>query len=857
MQNKFFIKIILLSFLIIFNNANNVFANDVLIDAQVIDIKEKGNLILASGTVRITDGNRIEISGEKAKYNKINEIIEILGNVTLFDKEKNYLAKSNKVIFDRKKNIIFTFGDTVINLLDNNNNTNLELKGKNSFFDKNKKIIEVDKNVIFKDNLNNYEIFSEKIIYSISKGTIKSLNDTKINYKNEFLISTKDIYFDKNKNTFYTQQKTIISDNFENIFELANLNFNLNENIFKGKEIKLYDKNKNTLELKNGFVDLNSNELIGSDFNFKFDKGIFGNPENDPRLVGRYIITNQSNTIMKKSKFTTCKNIVGQCPSWSISAEEARHIKEKKRVEYKNAWLEIYDVPVIYFPYFFHPDPSVERQSGFLFPQFINSSNLGFSTQIPYFKAIDNDKDLTISPRIYTNNNLFLQTEYRQAFKNSKFITDFSYNKKEDSNSHFFSSLIGDFENSFYEMKVQTISNEDYLKKYQIISPLIKDYSVLESSILYEKFDEDYSFSTSLNIFEDLSKEDNDKYEYLFPNYEFNKDTYLNNSTFDTFNFRSSGNYRKFNTNIDEADIINDFLFVGNNTKQLNNFNTNLNLLVRNINTYGNLSEIYKDDTDYKVLSSLMLDLKYPLFKKTEKKKQFLTPLASLRYSPNKGTNLNSENVFINYQNLFDLDRINNKTVESGGAATLGLEYKNLNQFDTENVKLGLAINLRLDEDKDIPKSSSLGQKTSDLIGYSGINVSENFSLSYNFSIDQDLDETNYSLVTAKYNGKKLKSSFEYLEKSNLIGDESYLTNLTQLEINKSNSIAFETTKNIDKNLTNYYNLIYEYKNDCLEASVVYNKQFYNEDSVNSGQNIFFKISFVPFGTINTPNINE
>ena len=83
---------------------------------------------------------------------------------------------------------------------------------------------------------------------------------------------------------------------------------------------------------------------------------------------------------------------------------------------YKDALLKVYDVPVLYFPNFFHPDPTVERQSGFLFPQFINSSNLGFSSQIPYFKAIELDKDLTISPRLYSNNNLFLQTEYRQAF---------------------------------------------------------------------------------------------------------------------------------------------------------------------------------------------------------------------------------------------------------------------------------------------------------------------------------------------------------------------------------------------------------------------------------------------------------
>ena len=95
------------------------------------------------------------------------------------------------------------------------------------------------------------------------------------------------------------------------------------------------------------------------------------------------------------------------------------------------------------------------------------------------------------------------------------------------------------------------------------------------------------------------------------------------------------------------------------------------------------------------------------------------------------------------------------------------------------------------------------------------------------------------------------------MEKSNFIGDESYLNNITELEINNSNKISFQTNKNLDKNLTNYYNLIYKYSNDCLEASIVYNKQFYDDDSVNSGQNIFFKISFIPFGSIITPGIND
>ena len=227
-----------------------------------------------------------------------------------------------------------------------------------------------------------------------------------------------------------------------------------------------------------------------------------------------------------------------------------------------------------------------------------------------------------------------------------------------------------------------------------------------------------------------------------------------------------------------------------------------------------------------------------------------------MRFSPNKGLNLKNENKnILNFQDLFIIDRISKNTIESGTSATVGLEYKKIDNLKNDKLRFGLAVNLRNNKDDDLPISSSLGEKTSDLIGYSGLNITENFTLNYNFSLDQNLKETNYSLVSAIYNNNRFKTSFEYMEKSNHVGDESYLNNFTELEIDKSNSIAFETNKNLDKNLTNYYNLIYQYKNDCLKASVVYNKQFYQEDSTNSGKNIFFKISFIPFGDINTPNL--
>ena len=73
---------------------------------------------------------------------------------------------------------------------------------------------------------------------------------------------------------------------------------------------------------------------------------------------------------------------------------------KKKTVNYKDAWLNIYDVPVIYFPKFFHPDPTVKRQSGFLTPAFVTSNNLGNYFKVLYFFAISEKGILPFSKNL-------------------------------------------------------------------------------------------------------------------------------------------------------------------------------------------------------------------------------------------------------------------------------------------------------------------------------------------------------------------------------------------------------------------------------------------------------------------------
>ena len=124
------------------------------------------------------------------------------------------------------------------------------------------------------------------------------------------------------------------------------------------------------------------------------------------------------------------------------------------------------------------------------------------------------------------------------------------------------------------------------------------------------------------------------------------------------------------------------------------------------------------------------------------------------------------------------------------------------------------------------------------------------------FSFDNDLKYSNSDIIKSNIKINNFITSFEYLEEDNVIGNKSYITNTTKYDIDKNKSMSFEISKNLDKNITDYYNLIYEYKNDCMTAALEYNKTFYDADDLESDQNIFFTIKIIPFGKLSSPSIN-
>ena len=142
-------------------------------------------------------------------------------------------------------------------------------------------------------------------------------------------------------------------------------------------------------------------------------------------------------------------------------------------------------------------------------------------------------------------------------------------------------------------------------------------------------------------------------------------------------------------------------------------------------------------------------------------------------------------------------------------------------------------------------------------MGYLDLKYKPNktFNLEYDFSLDKNIKHSNFDLVRANYTVNNFLTSFEYLEEDNIIGEKSYVKNTSKLDINNNSSMSIELSKNLDKNITDYYNLIYEYKNDCMIAAVQYNKTFYEAEDLDADQNIFFTIKIIPFGEISSPKL--
>lgn len=212
--------------------------------------------------------------------------------------------------------------------------------------------------------------------------------------------------------------------------------------------------------------------------------------ENNGRAAAAFAVRRANGSLeLTNAYYTACRfEEGGREPTWRLRAARAVQDTDSEMIYYRDVQLEILGVPVAYSPAFAHPDPSTDRKSGFLFPEFGVSNRLGAFYGQPYHWVISPYQDITVTPRLMANANPLVELEYRRRFWSGDLGFETSYTHERDIDSdgellndahnrwHIFGG--GEFdisENWVWGFGVQLASDDFHLRTYDI-SENYEDY---------------------------------------------------------------------------------------------------------------------------------------------------------------------------------------------------------------------------------------------------------------------------------------------------------------------------------------------------------------------------------------------
>ena len=888
MKNKFNnLLFILICFIFLSKNIN---ADEPFIfDITEIEILDNGNQIngFKGGTATSKDGSTI--TAENFFYNKLTNILETTGNVEYTDKIKNIIITTDKAIYLKNEEKIFTIDNSKAV---NESNT---ITASNLEYDKIKNIFEAKKNAVVIDFEKDTTIYADEISYFKNEEKIFTKGKTKALIEKKYEFNSENVSYYRNLGDLISQTKSSVEDDNGNIYKLKNFTYNINKELLKGQEVEILAKvDENKIDqyfFSEGFFNFKDKSHLAKETKIKTHKDVFGDKDQDPRIYGSSSFSNQNKTVVNNAIFTSCK-LNDDCPPWSIKAEKITHDKIKKDMIYKNAILKIYDIPVLYFPKFFHPDPSVKRRSGFLQPQFNNSETLGSSLYVPYFKTLGPDKDITFKPTFFEKLTKFekekyiLQNEFRKKGKNSSLIADFAFlrdykpstESKTKNVNHLFINYNNDLEipnylESKFETQIQRVTNDTYLKVFQynlFDTPVMPEsQTTMNSNIKFYFEQESQNLTTGIEVYENLGIKHSDRYQYTLPYYDFSKNlTSLisDNIISGSLNFDSSGTNKLLNTNNLKTTVVNNLSYNSNDFISNLGIKNNFNLYFKNLNAVGKNDSTYTSSPQIDGMSTFKINTSFPLLKSKNMIRETLTPKISFRINPaNNMDNYSGSSANINANNVFDINRLGiSNDFEAGRSFTLGLDYKydplldnesentndNLSEdIDDKYLEIKLATVVRDQYESDIPSSSTINRKNSDLFGSINNKLLDNIDFLYEFSLDNDMKTINSNEIETEISINNFITTFNFIEQRNEIGSTHLLSNVTEYKINDNKSLKFSTRRNKKINLTEYYDLSYEYKNDCLTAAVKFNKTFYQDNDLKPTEDLFFTITLIPLTT--------
>lgn len=573
-----------------------------------------------------------------------------------------------------------------------------------------------------------------------------------------------------------------------------------------------------------------------------------------------------------------CREDPTKSPIWQVKAQRVIHDQQERQIEYHDATLEFFGLPVAYTPYFSHSDPSVDRETGFITPRFGSNSDLGYHIRTPFFWALSDSHDVTFDPILMTDGGFISAAEYRQHFGNGEIrlggSVRFADLKLSDTtatleNGNDFRGHI-DAEGQFHlndqwraGFDINHSTDQDYLSDFSFFE---NPGNTNISNLYAEGFNQRNYIAANAYVFQDLRTGIRPDEPLILPDlyYQgYGETDQIGGRWRITSNFRGLEQSDRANSVRASNDAQYAVPYVtpfGLKTTLTGSFRSDIYVTNHNRN-FDDSGRPTEDGLAFRLSPRAALDLSYPFIRPDATGSTIIEPIAAAIIAPNGGnpaeiSNDDSTVVEIDETNIFEFDALPGlDRVEGGPRIAYGMRV-------TRNFNNGGAISLlaaqrqRLSEDADLQAETGLVRGKSDIVGRLDVKPTEYFDIFYRARFDEDEERLNRSELQASLGSSALgvTGAYTFLRSGTANQapqlDEVTLSAYGQWDDYWRGSIS--TSRNLDTDESLSHGLSMTYEDECLIFSAKYTRTFNGTESVEPTDDLLFTITLKTLTTVET-----